>query len=156
MVLRVIGRGTWRESVAVQECVLQAAPPHGTTCIDLSRCDYLDSTFMGMLLRVNRELSGDGLRFSIAVPTPLRGQLFKTTQLETVLQLCDQAPAVVDDLGQVPTHASGPDDVASHVLAAHEELLNVVAASRESFAAVIELLSRELRRHSEHVRPRLP
>ena len=57
--VRIEGRGTMRESPAAAEFVLRSlekAPAPGIT-VDLSGCDYLDSTFLGCLVEMQRRLT---------------------------------------------------------------------------------------------------
>ena len=75
-VVRVEGRGTLRESPAIQEFALhflEQEQERGVFVIDLAGCDYLDSTFLGFLVllhgRYNRDgaapFSGGGFRRSM-------------------------------------------------------------------------------------------
>ena len=62
-ILRVQGRGTMRESRVAHEFAMRCLPDATSQMmIDLSGCDYLDSTFQGCLLDLPSEAFRAGRR----------------------------------------------------------------------------------------------
>src|SRR5207237_6075556 len=77
--VRVEGAGKMKESRAVQEFVVRtlggadAAESAGSVAVDLSACEYLDSTFLGSLVFLSRRFGqappGSAARFRVAAPS---------------------------------------------------------------------------------------
>src|SRR5690242_11874279 len=76
--IRVDGRGTVRESSAARDVAARTlgGDPGATVVFDLSACEYLDSTFLGMLIGLFH-LAGRSApsRFVIAAPPEVRKKL---------------------------------------------------------------------------------
>src|SRR5437016_6281177 len=70
--VQVEGRGTLRESPALHEFAVQSLDGQrgpGTVVVDLSHCDYLDSTFLGCLVSLHRKYNRtQPHRFQVAAP----------------------------------------------------------------------------------------
>src|SRR5262249_19078749 len=97
--VRVEGKGTMRESPAVHEFAmhtLDAAP--ASLVIDLSGCDYLDSTFLGCLVDLHRRHGRERpARFEVAAPPQARLRLLASSRLDALLNLIDEAPQVIGE-----------------------------------------------------------
>ncbi len=63
----------------------------GDLVIDLTGLDFIDSSGLSALIRINRRLSGTGRRFEIVPPRPSVAKAFEITGLDQVLPL--RAPA---------------------------------------------------------------
>src|SRR3954463_7175856 len=87
--VRVAGRGTMRESPALRAFALQILdePGRPTLDVDLTACDYLDSTFLGGLVGLFRrfEQAGPSGRLAIAGPTEVLHRLLGPTRLDDLL-----------------------------------------------------------------------
>ena len=92
-VVRVQGRGTSAHSQALKEFVLDCFQRDSseTVAIDLLGCDYLDSTFLGCLLRLQK--AGTPSRLEVVADETVRKRLLAATQLDSFLNLVTQAPA---------------------------------------------------------------
>ena len=95
-VIRVDGRGTVRESPALREL--------GTSCldgdvdarltVDLSQCEFLDSTFLGCLVALQKLGTGVGQeRFVIAAPVERRKALLSATVFDQFFNQTDVLPS---------------------------------------------------------------
>src|SRR5687768_10917844 len=100
--VRVEGRGTMRESPAVEEFVARSMGGDPVTVVvDLTACDYLDSTFLGCLLGLHKRFGKragpsaadpgptPGPRFAIAADPERRRKLLGPTRLDLVLKSTD-------------------------------------------------------------------
>lgn len=120
--LRVSGRATWREARAC-EALLKAAAARGAAIVlDLGACDYLDSTFLGILARSSRTARAAGREWRIACVAEGARRALASLGLSSLLpdSSADRGP----DIAWKPVAgatASGREE-ASFVLAAHEEL----------------------------------
>src|SRR3954468_15262229 len=94
--IRVTGRGTVRESAAARDVAMRTleSGPAATVVVDLTACDYLDSTFLGLLAGM---YSAHGRtkpnRFLIAAPQETRKKLMGPCRLDRLLPFSDTPPA---------------------------------------------------------------
>lgn len=152
-VIRVFGRGTGRESCVVRDAAmrpLQGNPP-ATVVLDLTACDYLDSTFLGCLLHLNRAggaAPGAASRFSIAVPPERRGKLLGGMRLDRIVNCLDVPPDACGPAVALPVAAGGGEtkEWARHVMECHRQLAEVESPMRPLFARIADEMARELGR----------
>ena len=165
--VRVEGRGTMKESPAVQEFVVRtltaaaaatpgAAPAAGVVTIDLSACDYLDSTFLGCLLGLHKQFSpkaaGGGAgeaelsAFAVAAPPERIAKLFGPTRLDRLIHPRSNVPCVAGEWVplEVPTPVSDKRDLTLHVLECHRRLAEVEGPQQAAFLRIAEQLEREV------------
>jgi anti-anti-sigma regulatory factor len=164
--VRVEGRGTMQESPAVQEFVertLEAgaaanggAAPAGAVTVDLSQCEYLDSTFLGCLLRLyqkhNREAARGGSGavpagpFAVAAPPERVAKLFGPTRLDRLLRAQPQPPGVVGEWVplRIDRAALAKSDLTRHVLECHRRLAEVEGPQQAAFRRISEQLEKEM------------
>jgi len=91
-IVRVEGRGTMHESVSFKSFVSAILDCESSRQIilDLSACDYLDSTFLGCLLALHQRFNRQSpQRFVIAAAGEARTRLLARTRLDQVLTLTD-------------------------------------------------------------------
>jgi anti-anti-sigma factor len=88
--VQVAGRGTLQVSPALQEFAVQSLDREyepGRVVVDLSHCDYLDSTFLGCLVNLHRRYNQTPPhRFQVAAP---RDQCRKLLGLSHLHELLD-------------------------------------------------------------------
>jgi anti-anti-sigma regulatory factor len=144
--VRVEGRGTLRESPAVHEFAGHALRDGASTLVvDLSACDYLDSTFLGCLVDLHRRHgSGQPPRLLIAASPAVRRQAFAANHLEPLFHHVDECPEVVGEDRVIPPLALEASDLGRHILECHRRLAEVEGPNRSAFGAVVEGLAREL------------
>jgi serine phosphatase RsbU (regulator of sigma subunit)/anti-anti-sigma regulatory factor len=128
-------RATWTHCDAFIEAAHSILAEHHRLIIDLSECDYLDSTFLGTM----HELAGhEGVRLQNVRPAVR--ELFEELSLDDVI-------ARIDVQGATPLHlyeldSTSPDRAnQSRVLRAHETLSAVNAQNRDRFRSVLDALS---------------
>ena len=164
--VRIEGRGTMKESPAVQEFVSRTLGPSGAASagaaragavtVDLSGCEYLDSTFLGCLLGLYKQYGGEGARegsgssastpFAVAAPPERLAKLFGPTRLDRLLRAEKEAPHVAGEW--VPLAIDQPTldkrDLTQHVLDCHRRLAEVEGPQQAAFRRIAEQLEREL------------
>ena len=143
-VVRIEGRGTLRESRVFHEFATHCLGngPCALTA-DLSSCEYLDSTFLGCLLDLNRRYAAND-RFSIAASSQRRQQLLGPTRLDKILNIKDDVPAVIGPYVPVPKAAFDARDLGYHVLECHRQLAQIEGPGQAVFANLVKQLAREL------------
>jgi anti-anti-sigma regulatory factor len=143
----VAGRGTARESRAVRDAALRTLKTESSAVvmIDLSGCDYLDSTFLGCLLELNRAGKSAG-RFAIAAPVERRTKLLGALRLDQLIKCVDAAPPPCGERIELQFggDAAHKDEVARHVMECHRRLAELDSPMRGVFAHIADQLEREL------------
>ncbi|PKL09582.1 MAG: hypothetical protein CVV51_02990 [Spirochaetae bacterium HGW-Spirochaetae-7] len=117
---------------------LEAKPAVEDVFMDLSACEYMDSTFMGLIVGFNKRF----LRYSER-PIKLSGinetcmKLLKTIGVARLVQIIDEAPRFPEPLELLGT---GKKAGARFVLKAHEELIELSEENERKFSALRSVL----------------
>lgn len=83
-----ISRATFKEAQEFKDrVVFDIAANNHKIIIDLSGCDYIDSTFLGVLVVVLKKMAEKGGEIKYIIPQPSALYLFKITGLYSVLNL---------------------------------------------------------------------
>lgn len=150
--LKVEGSGTMRESRAAHEFVARCiADGRSSVAIDLSTCQYLDSTFLGCLVSLSRRF-GRGAeatspRLTIAGLSPFCSRAFRASRMDTVLRFGEDPPVVSGEWVTLPAQAledSAQEEVARHVIECHRQLADLGGPSHEAFRRIADAFEREL------------
>jgi anti-sigma B factor antagonist len=143
--LTVEGRGTLVESQSLRELVDAAlAEPGARVIIDLDRCTYLDSTFLGMLVGVHKKYGAPPSRYAIVASLEARRTLFSLSRLDGVLCFVPAPPAYSSEPQSLAAHAIAADVLGRHVVEAHRELAQLGGAEADRFRAVADAVAAEL------------
>jgi anti-anti-sigma factor len=112
--------------------------------VDLSRCEYMDSTFIGLLVAMDRRLrKGSGGRVHVIRPsTPCR-ELLRQMGLQELLLVEEAAVELPASMEEVEKPSGRP--ATEFVLRAHEALMETSEEARRKFALLREELERKLR-----------
>ena len=142
----VEGRGTLQQSLGFQKLVEDCLRDEGkSVAVDLSACGYLDSTFLGCLVTLNRKYGGLG-RFQIAAPAEVRHNLFHFSRLENVLRFLTSPAKTVDGTVEVDVVSPDPRELALHIADAHRRLAELGGSEAESFKQIAQRIDDELAR----------
>jgi len=110
--------------------------------VDLCACEYMDSTFLGLLVGFDKQLKREhGSRLSVVAPSAVsRQQLADLNLTEVLTILADPIPfpARLDPVSAC--HSPTPE----LLLKAHEQLMEVSEANRKKFGALESLLKKKL------------
>ena len=142
-VLRLVGRGTMQESVAFRSAI-----ESNLDCLivfDASECTYLDSTFLGCLIGIQKcaEKSSQG-RFVIAASESMRMQLFTTSSLDKYFDFIDTCPALIGPMEKVPVDHLDAVALGRHIAHCHQRLADRGGPEASAFRSIADRLSREL------------
>jgi anti-anti-sigma factor len=112
---------------------------------DLSQCDYMDSTFIGLMVAVDKQLrKTSGGRLHLLRPSPACLEILAQIGLQTYL-LIEEAPAEFPaEMEEVSPVKDKP--AAEFILSAHEALMETSEEARKKFALLKEMLERKLRK----------
>jgi serine phosphatase RsbU (regulator of sigma subunit)/anti-anti-sigma regulatory factor len=143
----VMGRGTWVHCAALHEACATAMAEGRSLVLDLSRCTYLDSTFLGTIHElVERERPG-GPSVRIQGAAADVRHLFDELAMAGVLaHVAPDAVSPPEELELVPLTGPRGSRSASkeRILSAHEALLGLSDKNREQFQGVVDALRAEL------------
>lgn len=144
--LRVEGQGTMRESQAVHAFAVDSLQiAQSTFTIDLSQCEYLDSTFLGCLFDIYRMFGQQTpARFRIFAPTPACRKMMAGVRLDAVVPIIDELPEAPVEFAPLETSASFDDGMAEHVMHCHQQLGEHAGEAGEVFLSIAERMAREL------------
>ena len=147
--LRVLGRGTMRESPAAHEFASRVLDNGGGPLyVALDQCDYLDSTFLGALVDLHRHHGRcDPPRFSIAATSATRARLLGPNHLVGLLRAVEEVPSVIGEEVELPTGARDSRDLGQHVMECHRRLAELDGPNRLAFERIADQLARELVNH---------
>ena len=112
--------------------------------VDLSQCHYMDSTFIGLLVAIDRRLrSGTGGRLHLHQPSPTCRELLRQMGLLDLLVVEEgplPSPPPLEELDR-----PGGRPATEFVLKTHEELMETSEEARRKFALLHDELQRKLR-----------
>jgi anti-sigma B factor antagonist len=144
--IRIEGRGTMRESPAALEFASRPLEDAQTSVVvDLSACEYLDSTFLGCLVEMQRKAARGTATFTVSAPPDKVRKLLGPTRLDAVLKTTAEPPAVVGEYVTLPAADPANAEVMKHVMECHRLLAGVGGPQQAAFAAIADGIERELR-----------
>jgi anti-anti-sigma regulatory factor len=146
--VQVEGRGTVSESPALHEFAVQsldALRGPSTVVVDLSHCDYLDSTFLGCLVSLHRKYNRTSPhRFQVAASCDKRQMLLAPTHLNHLLDVTEVCPEPISDVLEVSRPILLSADLGRHVMECHRRLAELGGSRAASFQSIADRLAREL------------
>ena len=126
VLVHVEGHGTLNESPALREFAvqsLQAQLGPSTVVVDLSRCDYLDSTFLGCLASLHRKYNPTvPHRFLVAASHDKSQRLLGPTHLDQLLDVKDVCPELIGGTVDLTGPILSTADLGRHVMQCHRLL----------------------------------
>ncbi len=147
-VVRIDGRGTQDESpgfYAFVERILENEPSTRMV-LDLHNCEYLDSTFLGCLLKLHKHFGQQrSARFVIAASRETCTRLFTSTRLDRILNLTDAEPEAPVEWKTIPAGELGKEELGRHVMQSHQRLAELGGPRAAAFGLVAEQLARDLK-----------
>jgi anti-anti-sigma regulatory factor len=146
--IRIEGRGTSEDSRSLDAFVSQCclADNDAQIMVDLSACEYLDSTFLGCLVTLNRAYQDAGkTRFQILADNERRTELLAPTRIDQLLQFADTDPEMRSDYVTIEPAQLDRAEFGRHVLESHRALADVPSEHSELFQDIVKRLEDELK-----------
>ncbi len=146
--IQILGLGTLKFGPALRQFIEEAesAGVHEAV-VDLSCCESLDSTMMGLFAGFGLRLRRGGGRLVLSAPNERVGRLLHTLGVDRVAEVSASAAEGAADV--VPLEGGGGPAANKAILEAHESLIEADEANRERFRDVIEFLRDHMRRHRD-------
>jgi anti-anti-sigma regulatory factor len=146
--VQVEGRGTLSESPALEAFAvrsLEGSYESSTLLVDLSRCDYLDSTFLGCLVNLHRKYNRTSPhRFQVAASGDKCQKLLAPTRLNHLLDLTEVDPEPIAEVLEVTHPLLASADLGRHLMECHRRLAELGGSQAASFQSIADQLAREL------------
>lgn len=106
--------------------------------VDLSECDYMDSTFMGLLVGFNkRMLKLMKKRITIVRPSTTAKDLMEGLGLTSLVDMVDEPIPFPEDMVNINQTKSASVDLLLH---SHENLMELSEENKKKFAALHSVL----------------
>lgn len=153
VLIKVFGRGTVQNSSAFYDYTLNKIKSGFKNIgIDLIECPYMDSTFMGVLAALSKEIYGKTNHFLKIIGICDDALIhLKTTGLTRILDI--QMNGVC--LGEcIIEHSGNPllskpldkKELTTHMLMAHKELMQLTQDNKDRFENVVALMEKSLKK----------
>jgi anti-anti-sigma factor len=144
--IRLIGKGTYTHSACFHEIVEEFFQQHSRqVVVDLTRCSYLDSTFLGCLVRLCRQYhTPPGKRFVIVATEQKQVQLFASSQLQRFLIFDNAHAADTNSWDEVEIMWTDARTLGRHVMQCHRTIGELNIPDADKFARIAEHLAAEL------------
>jgi anti-anti-sigma factor len=126
---------------------LEAKPPVENVFVDLSQCDYMDSTFLGLLVGINKRF----LRFSERPITIVRPTVPCTELLKTIgiLRLVRVTEEEIDFPSAMENVVTAEKATAEFLLDVHEDLIDLSDDNKKRFSTLYTVLKSQIDREEE-------
>lgn len=143
-VISICGRGTYMLSHNFFDAVQAIIDGKRGLTIDLSGCDYLDSTFLGMIHEVVAKGDQAGIRVNVQRIGESVRSSFEELSMDLVLQHIHGPAEPLPHME--PLVQTAPDQGTLHqrILRAHDVLVSLSDENREKFQGVVEMLKKEM------------
>ena len=142
-VVQVIGRGTMHLSPAFRKLV-EANLNCGSVIFDAAQCEYLDSTFLGCLIGLQKKSEQSRGHFSIAASHETQLKLFSLSSLYKYFDFVEPALGEVKNLERVDIDALDAQSLGRHVMQCHGTLAERGGREAPAFRAIADRLAEEL------------
>jgi anti-anti-sigma factor len=142
-VVQVIGRGTMHESPAFRKLV-EANLHCGPVYFDASQCEYLDSTFLGCLIALQKTSEQARGHFKIAASHETQLKLFSLSSLYKYFDFIEPDFREVQNLEPVDIDKLDPASLGRHVMQCHGTLAERGGREATAFRAIADRLAEEL------------
>jgi anti-anti-sigma factor len=112
--------------------------------VDLSECRYMDSTFIGLLVAIDKKLQkGSGGRLHLLKPTTECKEILEQIGLQSFLLIEEQLIPMPSGMTEISLDAEKPG--ADFILSAHEALIETSEEARKKFGLLKEMLEKKLK-----------
>ena len=117
---------------------LDKAPAPTAVYFDLSDCEYMDSTFLGLIVGVNKRYKGlSQKRVTVLHANPTCMGLLRTIGVTRLVDISDEDVALPHDMEEI---GPSPRATAEFILDAHENLSELSEENRNRFAGLTRIL----------------
>ncbi len=144
--IRVEGHGTMRESHAVHRFIAGALTDDAMTLsIDLNDAQFLDSTFLGCLVGLQKQWGPQKPGcFRIVATAEKVKALLLPCRIHTVFTITNDADEVLGECVAITSGVMEPKDLGRHIMECHRQLAEIDGPDQDAFRRIADQLAREL------------
>jgi len=127
---------------------LEAKPPVENVFVDLSACDYMDSTFLGLLVGINKRFLKFAERpLSLVRHTATCRELLKTIGILRLVKVLDETVEFPEAMESVVTAEKA---TAEFLLDVHENLMDISDENKHRFSTLYSVLKSQIKKTGEN------
>lgn len=144
VVFEVRGRGTLIQSAPLRRKageLLTAGDK--TVLVDLRRCSYMDSTFLGTLLYLKRRVESLGGRLALSCPSQACRDELRQMGLDRALPVVEEPGPPAEQMQALDTDGGDLELFKRNLVEAHQELARLPGPSGATFREVAARLTQE-------------
>lgn len=143
--LKLVGRGTVKESPAVKSIVMRWMEESvEQIAIDVNECEFLDSTLLGCLIELHKRCQASNVKFVIEAAGKTKQHLFSISCLDKFFRFADSPSQPVGDWVRVDPAQPDAISLGHHVADCHRRLAEMGGAEADDFNAIADRLDAEL------------
>ena len=142
--VRVVGRGTMHASPAVQDFICNVVEDGADVVLDLSACEYLDSTFLGCSVMLHQRASRATGSFAVHACEDDRRKLLGVMRLQDILTFVDARPECSGDSVTLSITDVERSEFCQHLLETHRRLAELGGPAAPKFRAVAAQMAKDL------------
>lgn len=143
--IKAVGHITARQCTALRNrviSILDSREEGRDIFVDLSSCEYMDSTFIGLLVVFNKRLARHGNRFSLIKPRKICVTLLENLGVYNLFDMAAEPYPLFPENMEV---VSETEEISSELLLkAHEELMELSPENRKRFEALHGILKAKI------------
>lgn len=141
---QVAGRGTMHESPSVRDFIGGAIDDGASVTLDLSECEYLDSTFLGCLVMLQRRGDPARQQFQVFADAAKQEALFSGCQLQKVISFASDLPAATGHSVELQAVNLQRMEFCGHLLETHRTLAKLEGSAAATFQRIADQIARDL------------
>ena len=143
--MRLEGKGTHLNSYLLKRYILQCLEENRSLFqVDLSQCNYMDSTFLGMLAGLGIKMEKRSLpQIKLMNPTERIRGLLEGLGVEQLFRVI-QEDYPISSFNELHGKELGKEEKSREMLEAHEKLVQISQSNNAKFRDVITLLRKKV------------
>ena len=142
--ISVLGKATLQDSPAVRDFANESLSDGVEVELDLTECEFLDSTFLGCLLVLSRKSQKLPGKFIIVAPLESQSDIFGNSRLQYLLPCVTEGKTTRGVAAPLPRSELERREFGIHVVETHRELARLGGPHCDEFQAIADRVEREL------------
>ena len=140
------GRITWLHGQTLFDAGMAVIDEKLNMVLDLTRCEYLDSTLLGTLHELILKADNAGISIQLQNVGPqLRANFDELSMQAALNHIVTESQEIPTTRTQIDLDAAQPGSQQQRLLHAHEVLAELSETNREQFGSLVEILREELK-----------
>ena len=142
--ISICGRGTYMLSYSFFDAIQGIIDAKRGLTIDLNGCDYLDSTFLGMIHEAVAKCDKTGVPVHVQRISKGVCRLFEELSMDLVLQHVREPARALPPMEALVKTAAEEGTLHRRILRAHDVLISLSEENRKKFQGVVDMLRKEV------------